>query len=98
MIFDNDRAPNWEEIRRHRQKIIEQNNKRENAKRIKHEYRAGDLVLYKRGDGEAKHSRVYDGPYTVEEVYANGNARIARGRHVSDRVNIRLLKPYKPSV
>eukprot|EP00980_Cylindrotheca_fusiformis_P024408 scaffold11874_cov59-Cylindrotheca_fusiformis.AAC.1 len=33
---------NWEYIRQRKQKIIDENNKRENAKRKEHEYRVGD--------------------------------------------------------
>ena len=36
---------NWQYIKDRKQKLIQQNNKRENAKRIPHEYSVGDQVL-----------------------------------------------------
>ena len=96
MIFDRSYKANWEEIRRHKQTIINKNKERENAKRVKYTYRAGDLVLYSKRSG-SKHSRHYDGPFEILEVYSNGTVKIARGdRRVKDRINIRLLTPYEP--
>lgn len=95
MIFERTFSPNWEAIRRHKQQIIDYNNARENAKRTRYSYRAGDLVLYKKRDGR-KHDPPYTGPFRVLEVYANGNVRIERNGRIKDRVNIRLLYPYDP--
>ena len=44
---------NWKFIRERKQKLIEQNNKKENAKRIPHDYKVGEKVLY-RADPSSK--------------------------------------------
>ena len=49
MILDRSYFPNWNKSRRQRQNPINNNNNvRENSKRIKHNYRVGDKVLYHR--------------------------------------------------
>ncbi|GAX23113.1 hypothetical protein FisN_UnNu094 [Fistulifera solaris] len=96
ILFDRPFHPDFEKIRRHKQSIINTNNKRENAKRIKYTYHPGDRVLYKRRD-TYKHAQPYDGPYEVLKVYPNGTVQIAKGdRKIKDRINIRLLHPYTP--
>ena len=49
MIFNIKHIANWEYIRQNKQKMIEKNNKAENAKRVAHSYKEGDLVLLLRG-------------------------------------------------
>src|SRR5688500_14883566 len=49
MIFNIQHAANWKYIRQNRQKVIEKNNKAENAKHIDHLYKVGDPDLVKRG-------------------------------------------------
>ena len=84
---------NWKYIKERKQKLIEQNNRRENKKRVAHEYHAQDLVLYrvpvKRKYGETE----WTGPYPLVEVYDNGTVLLRRGA-VEERVNIRNIKPY----
>src|SRR5687767_8495488 len=58
MIFNIQHVANWEYIRQNIQKVIERNNKAENAKRIAYLYKEGDEVLVKRGT-EIK----YESPY-----------------------------------
>jgi hypothetical protein len=43
MVFE----ANWKYIKDNKQKIINANNKRENARHIQHEYKAGDTKLPK---------------------------------------------------
>ncbi len=47
MIFNTTHIANWEVIRQNKQKLIDKNNKRENAKRVKHDYKVGNKVLLK---------------------------------------------------
>ena len=47
MIFNIQHVANWEFIRQNKQICIDKNNKAENAKRIAHLYKEGDLVLLK---------------------------------------------------
>ena len=49
MILNVKHEANWEYIRERKQKIIEKNNKAENAKPNPHKYKVGDKVLLNRG-------------------------------------------------
>jgi hypothetical protein len=81
---------NWKLIRERKQRAINQNNRKENMKRIPHEYRVGDKVLY-RVDSLSKFSEnQYDGPYTIVQVNTNGTVRLKMDA-VTDTVNIQLL-------
>ena len=64
MIFNIQHAANWDIIRQHKQKMINQNNARENAKRIPHQYKAGDKVMLHTGT-ENKYEQPYSGPHTI---------------------------------
>ena len=84
---------NWKYIKDRKQKLIDQNNARENAKRIPHEYNVGDSILY-RVPVDAKFSQhEWTGPYRLRNVYNNGSVKIRRGA-VSEIVNIRNIKPF----
>jgi len=85
---------NWRLIRERKQHAINTNNQKENKKRISHQYRVGDKVLY-RVDSLSKYSEnPYDGPYEIVRVNTNGTVRLKMDA-VTDTVNIRLLKPYR---
>ena len=68
---------NWKNIKDRKQKLIHKNNKRENSKRIPHEYKIHDKVLLDLGDIKGKYKDKYDGPYVVVQVNDNnGTVRI----------------------
>ena len=92
MILNIKHEANWEFIRDRKQKIIEKNNKAENAKRIPHKYTVGDKVLLKRGT-ENKYETPYQGPYAILKINENGTVRMKINR-VEDTYNIRRLTPY----
>ena len=86
----------WHQIKERKQKLINQNNAKENAKRIKHEYKVGDLILqdvkYKT---KSKYGRnPYEGPYEIKRVNNNGTVAIQKGP-VLEIINIRQIKPYR---
>ena len=58
MIFNIKHVANWEYIRQNKQKMIEKNNKAENAKRDAYSYKTGDFVLLLSGTGNK-----YGAPY-----------------------------------
>jgi hypothetical protein len=93
MIFNIKHIANWQTIKLHKQKIIKQNNLRENAKRIPYEYRVGDEVLLEKQQAN-KYERPYEGPYIIQEVLSNGTVRLTKGA-VTDTVNIRRLQPFR---
>ena len=92
MILNVKHEANWEYIRSRKQKIIEKNNKAENAKRIPHTYAIGDLVLLRRGN-ENKYETPYQGPHTISQINENGTVRVVIN-NVEDTINIRRLTPY----
>ncbi len=92
MIFNIQHKANWELIRERKQRLIDKNNKQENAKRIVHSYQVGDQVLLKRGT-ENKYEAPNSGPHTILQVYDNGTVQMKVGS-VTDIYNIRRLIPY----
>jgi len=92
MILNIKHTANWEYIRARKQKIINKNNQRENAKRKKHEYQEGDLVLLNRGT-ENKYEAPYEGPYKILQVNKNGTVKL-KVKSVTDTYNIRRIIPY----
>jgi transposase InsO family protein len=83
----------WKLISERKQKLIRQNNMRENASRITHDYHIGDKVLYLKTSTSKYGDDTYAGPYTVQRVNNNGTVRLKMGA-ITDTVNIRLIKPY----
>ena len=92
MILNIKHVANWEYIRQNKQKLIEKNNKAENAKRVKHFYKEGDEVLLQRGT-ENKYETPYQGPFRILKVNDNGTVCLKVGA-VEDTYNIHRLTPY----
>lgn len=84
---------NWKYIKDRKQRLIDQNNARENAKRIPHVYNIGDEVLYRVPVDTKFGEPEWTGPHSIERVHANGTVRLRRGI-VTETVNIRNIKPY----
>jgi transposase InsO family protein len=95
MILNIKHTANWDYIRQRKQNLIDKNNKRENSKRIEHQYKLGQLVLLKRGT-ENKYEAPYTGPHTILQVNDNGTVRL-KVKSVTDTYNIRRLLPYHES-
>jgi len=92
MILNVKHEADWEYIRLRKQKLINQNNKIENSKRIAYSYKEGDKVLLKRGT-ENKYESPYQGPYVIQKVNNNGTVRL-KVNNVIDTYNIRRLQPF----
>lgn len=85
---------NWAYIKGRKQKLIDQNNKKENSSRIQHEYKVNDQVWVK-NLMESKFSEdPWKGPFLICQVNDNGTVRLKLGK-VTDTVNIRNIKPFK---
>ena len=84
----------WNYIKDRKQKVIKQNNRKENRKRIAHTYAVGDKVLYKAREESKYAKNPYEGPYTVLQVNNNGTLLIQTKKY-QENINIRLLKPFK---
>ena len=89
------REANWKLIRDRKQKLINQNNKQENASRKPHTYKVGDKVLIK-NDWSAKYRKVaFLGPYPITNVNDNGTVRVALNDMITDVYNIRNVRPFR---
>ena len=95
MLFDIDFTADWHNMYISKQKMINKNNSRENAKRIDYTYQIGDKVTlkadYLKTTQKAQLSNI--GPYTIIETYDNGCVRVQRGQ-VQETLNIRRLDPF----
>lgn len=89
----------WQYIKERKQKLIQQNNKRENSKRIPHTYSVGDKVMVLQKNSRKHGHDEYRGPYEIERVNDNGTVKLKQDVHDDGAVyqtwNIRNLKPHK---
>ena len=93
MLFDIPYLADWTEIGRRRQQLANQNNQRENSKRVDFDYAVGQKVLLIKDGILRKAEDKNDGPYVITQVFTNGTVRIQRGT-INERLNIRRLTPY----
>jgi hypothetical protein len=81
-------------IEQKHQKEMACNNKRENASRINHDYKVGDIVLVKKpGNHLRKLAAPRTEPHIVAAINTNGTLGIQKG-YVNERVNIIIFFPY----
>ena len=88
----------WQYIKERKQRLILQNNKRENRTRIPHTYSQGDQVMIKDDPGRKHGHPLYEGPYTVVRVNDNGTVALSKaapGGAVYTTWNIRNVYPCK---
>ena len=95
MIFQTKVKVNWESIKSNKRKLAIENNTRENASRIDHNYNVGNkvLIILKGEEILSKIQIRTKGPYEVIKVYNNGTVKINKGSY-NEIVNIRRIKPY----
>jgi hypothetical protein len=89
----------WERIKALRIKLAQENNAKENKKRLEHKYKVGDKVLlvfkqYKWCNrGKFSPSTYARGPFVIIEVIANVTVKIQCGAYV-DVISIQRITPY----
>jgi hypothetical protein len=90
---------NWQYIKERRQRLILQNNKKENAKRLPYQYNVGDTVMIEQHQQRKYGEPKYKGPYYVDRVNDNGTVRLrhttTNGGTVYQTWNVRKIHPYK---
>ena len=92
-IFNIKHKSNWKFIHERKQKLIDENNNKENSRPIPHSYHIGDKVLY-HAEPLAKFGiNAYKGPNNVVKVNNNGTVHMRKGA-LTDTVNIRNIHPY----
>ena len=94
MVVNLQFAADWQAIARKKQSQVNNDNVRENSKRIARDYRPGDQVLVIKDGHFRKLDAPYQGPFPITEVYVNGTVRIQRSVAVTERLNIRRITPY----
>jgi len=86
----------WQFIKERKQRLILQNNKRENAKRTPHTYKVGDVVVVKAGVKRKHGTHPYLGPMRITQVYDNGTVKLTKvadnGGAVSQTWNIQNIE------
>ena len=90
---------NWQYIKERKQHRILQNNARENATRVIHDYSVGDRVMVRQNPNRKFGSDRQLGPYTVTRVNDNGTLRLAKvtnnGGAVFQTWNVRNIDPCR---
>ena len=81
-------------LRDHRQSLVDDNLRRQNAKRREYHYNVHDQVLVKSIDPTKLEPRAM-GPFTITRVHTNGTVEIQRSPHTTERINIRRIVPFK---
>lgn len=72
VFLDSKAEIDWDEIRQRKQSQIKKSNERENAGRINHTYKKGDMILIQRPGIICKLSIPFLGPYRVVRHNKNG--------------------------
>jgi transposase InsO family protein len=96
MFFPVRYTANWIFQRERLQERARVDNRRENKRRIPHQYHPGDRVVVRRDMGGAKIGKLNapnEGPFRVTRTFGNGTLEIDRGGFF-ERINIRRLRPY----
>ena len=84
----------WALIKERKQKLINQNNKRENKKRKPHVYQVNDKILIANDPNRKFGKDSFSGPFVIQKVNDNGTVRYQDGSKV-DTINIRNIKPFR---
>ena len=83
------------QIRNKQQISVDENLRKINAKRSSYDYQPGQKNL-KQKHKYTKLGGIWDGPFEINKVHVNGNVTINLREGVTERLNIRRIKPYKP--
>jgi len=79
-------------LRDKRQLLIDEKLMRANSSRISYDNRPGDEVLVLAYKPDKLDPRA-TGPFRIERVHVNGTVTIRRNAHVTERINIRRVRP-----
>jgi hypothetical protein len=93
MIFPINHIADWQLIKNRKQKLIDTNNERENAKRVDYDYKVGEQVLIYTPDPN-KMEQPREGPHPITQVHTNGTVTLQKGT-VTQRYNIRQIVPFQ---
>ena len=93
MIFPIEYVADWQLIKNRKQRLIDKNNERENAKHVDYDYKVGEKVLIFTPDPN-KMEPPREGPFSIIQVHTNGTVTLQKGP-VTQRYNIRQIVPFQ---
>ena len=93
MLLNIPLVADWKAITRVREQRVNENLRRENAKRRSYDYEQGQKVL-KLVHKPTKLGRRTFGPFTIQRVHVNGNITMQLRPGLSERINVRRVIPY----
>ena len=93
MILNIPLLADLERIRERRQEIVDYNAARQNMKRISHDYQPKQKVVIIHKDAD-KLAESTSGPFEIEKVHVNGTVTLRIAPGITDRYNIRRIRPY----
>lgn len=85
---------NLEATQGKRQKLIDENLTRANAKRIEHNYNINDKIMMVEYDPTKLEAKTH-GPYTITRVFTNGTIQIRLSPGAHETVNVRKVYPHR---
>ena len=94
MIFNVPFIADLQTMQYRKQRLVDRNAARENAKRIDYNYQIGQQVLVAVPDPKKLGDR-FVGPFHITQVHVNGTITIQRNPHVTERINIRRVRPFR---
>ena len=81
-------------LRDKRQLAVDEDLRRINSKRISYDYQPDQKILKKKHEWTKLGER-WNGPYIIEKTRVNGNVTVKLTEGVTDRLNIRRIKPCR---
>jgi hypothetical protein len=84
---------NYNDLRERHQAVIDENNRRANRRRHFHDYQPGQEVLVLTFQPNKTEPRAI-GPFRIDQVHVNGTITIRRNEFVTERINVRRVRPY----
>ena len=93
MLFNLTSVDDWQVVTAVKQRKVDIDNVRENAKWVTHEYAIGNQFYVEMKCIYQKLDYNKQGPYIITELFTNGTVRVQRGQ-VNEHINIRWLKPH----
>ena len=86
----------WQEMFQCKQKLITQNNEKENLSRKDHDYKVRQRILIvnkNQHKGKLEPTVLDEGPWTIIQTHTNGTVTINRNNYI-ERIKIRRIRPF----
>ena len=93
MLLNVPLVADWKAITRAREQKVNENLRRENAKRRSYDYKQGNKIL-KLVHKPTKMGHRTFGPFIIKRVHVNGNITMELRPGLLERINVRRVIPY----